>query len=72
MAQAVARALEHERPEVAVGGPEVLTWDQIAILAGAAAGRRTVIVHVLRRLVKAALPALRLTSRRTSRRLGGL
>lgn len=64
LAEACVEALCSAETEVAVGGPIVQSWDEIATLAFRALGRRPKITHLPVALARAALAAVRPFNRR--------
>lgn len=65
VAEAAIDALGGAEPEVSVGGPDVLSWDEIA-LACSTLGRPTRRRHVPIGLVRTGLPVVRLFSRKSA------
>ena len=66
VAAAAADALTGDGIETCVGGPDVLTWDEIAWLAGTAHGRSVRVIHVPTGAVRRCLPVIRAVSPRTA------
>ena len=66
VARAGLKALAGDTDEHVVGGPEVLSWNEIASLAAETWGRRARIRHVPAGLARAVLPLIRLGSPKTA------
>jgi uncharacterized protein YbjT (DUF2867 family) len=66
LAEAIVDALGGEKEEVSVGGPDILSWDEVAALACKAFGRTTRRRRVPIGLMRAGLPAVRLFSRKAA------
>jgi hypothetical protein len=53
-------ALEGEASEIEVGGPQTLTWNEVAALAFGVLGSRTRVTHIPEWVIKAVVPLVRL------------
>jgi len=63
LAVACADALEGQAREIDVGGPQILTWNEVAALAFAALGRPVRVTHVPERLMWLVVRLVRLFNR---------
>jgi len=63
LAVACADALEGQAREIDVGGPQIMTWNEVAALAFAALGRPARVTHVPERLTWLVVRLLRLFNR---------